>query len=330
VPGYTPALLKLVEVCVDAGLETSMYEAQEKLADAYLAQGQAAEARAIAEDLVAREPWESSHIDRFRRALVMLRVSDPDTLIAERLSGQAPFMARDPFFAVPEPAPEPAAAEAIPGPAQPAQAAGPGEGQDEVTVAVDEPEAAAPAEPARISLKGPASAASSFEEMDITGALGALDAGPAAAQPAPAKDLDSVFEERRERAVESEPDYSSQHMTLARTYLEIGMTDEAIASLTTAARAPRHRFEAASTLGRLYMRRADGPQAIEWLERAAEAPPPDAEAGHALLYDLGVLLDAAGEVPRALAVFLELQAEAGDYRDVPSRIDRLARAQSGG
>jgi hypothetical protein len=49
-----------------------------------------------------------------------------------------------------------------------------------------------------------------------------------------------------------------------------------------------------------------------------------------LLYDLGVLLDDCREIPRALAVFLELQAEAGDYRDVPARIDRLARVQGGG
>ena len=101
VPGQIPALLKLVEVCVDGGLEQTMYDAQEQLTDAYLAANQAAEARVIAEDLVAREPWEPAHIDRFRRALVMLRVSDPDTLIAERLSGQAPFMAKDPFFEAP-------------------------------------------------------------------------------------------------------------------------------------------------------------------------------------------------------------------------------------
>ena len=59
VPGHIPALLKLVEVCVDGGLESAMYEAQEQLTDAYLAAGQAAEARVIAEDLVAREPWEA-------------------------------------------------------------------------------------------------------------------------------------------------------------------------------------------------------------------------------------------------------------------------------
>ena len=97
VPRQIPALLKLVEVCVEGGLESTMYEAQAELADAYLATGQAAEARGIAEDLVAREPWERAHIERFRRALVMLRVDDPDSVIAERLSGLQPFTAQDVF-----------------------------------------------------------------------------------------------------------------------------------------------------------------------------------------------------------------------------------------
>ena len=48
VPNQIPALLKLVEVCVDGGLEATMYEAQAHLADAYLGVGQAAEARVIA------------------------------------------------------------------------------------------------------------------------------------------------------------------------------------------------------------------------------------------------------------------------------------------
>ena len=122
-PTHVPALLKLVEICVDGGLEAAMYEAQAQLADAYLSSSQAAEARFIAEDLVAREPWEAAHIERFRRALVMLRVPEPDTVIAERLSGQTPFTATDHFSdpvreepppppapieeAVPEPAPNP-------------------------------------------------------------------------------------------------------------------------------------------------------------------------------------------------------------------------------
>ena len=88
VPAHIPALLKLVEVCVDGGLETAMYETQARLTDAYLATSQPAEARVIAEDLVAREPWEPAHIERFRQALVMLRVPEPDTVIAQRLNGR--------------------------------------------------------------------------------------------------------------------------------------------------------------------------------------------------------------------------------------------------
>jgi tetratricopeptide (TPR) repeat protein len=122
----------------------------------------------------------------------------------------------------------------------------------------------------------------------------------------------------------------SAHLTLARGYLDAGMQDEAIAALRMAARAPADRFEAASLLGRMYLQRDDLPHAIEWLERAAEALAPTDEQGRELLYDLGCVLETVGETARALAVFLELQADAGEYRDVTVRVDRLARVQAGG
>lgn len=342
VPGQIPALLKLVEVCVDGGLEAAMYDAQERLTDAYLAARQGDEARAIAEDLVAREPWEPAHIDRFRRALVLMRVSDPDTLIAERLSGQAPFMARDPFFD--PPAEEPADVEggesdgAADAQTSSDEAEESGEKFDVLLNSHRDSSGAPDAAPAfsvatdvSTAVSGVAAAAPQArgegDEIDLTGALGDLHSdAPIAKQ---AKSIDHVFAEIRQAAGDDQ-DFSAQHMTLARTYLEIGMLDEALASLQTAVRSPRQRFEAAAAIGRLYDRRGDRESAIEWLERAAEVPAPDDEASHVLLYDLGVLLEAAGETSRALAVFLELQANAGDYRDVPSRIDRLARVQTGG
>ena len=71
-------------------------------------------------------------------------------------------------------------------------------------------------------------------------------------------------------------------------------------------------------------------EAIEWFERAAEAPAPSLDACRRLLYDLGDTLDGAGEQARALAVFLELQAESGTYRDVARRVERLTRLRTGG
>ena len=40
------------------------------------------------------------------------------------------------------------------------------------------------------------------------------------------------------------------------------------------------------------------------------------------------MLEQSGESSRALAVYLELQADAGTYRDAGARIERLSRAQS--
>jgi lipopolysaccharide biosynthesis regulator YciM len=125
-------------------------------------------------------------------------------------------------------------------------------------------------------------------------------------------------------------DQAAQHMTLARTYLEMGLFDEAVGPLEVAAQVPRFRFEAASQLGRIYKDRGETAKAVEWLERAAEAPAPTAEDSRTLLYDLGSIVEASGDTARALAVFLELQSEAGDYRDIAERIERLARVETGG
>ena len=281
IPRQIPALLKLVEVCVDGGFEAAMYETQAELADAYLATGQPAEARLIAEDLVAREPWEQAHIDRFRRALVMLKVSEPDSLIAVRLSGQEPFIATDVFArnSPAEPEPPPAAEENV----------------------------------APLLESSPAVRAETGEAPDGHDLLAAISSQPESAS-----------------APEAPADQQAAQLALARTYLEMNMPDEALAPLKAACEAIRFRFEAASLLGRLYQQRGETPEAIEWLERAAEAPAPSEDEGHALLYELGMLVEASGDTSRALAVFLELQSDAGTYRDVAERVERLARVETGG
>ena len=108
------------------------------------------------------------------------------------------------------------------------------------------------------------------------------------------------------------------------------MHDDAIKALELASRSPRQRFDAASMLGRLYLDRKDTAHAIEWLERAAEAPAPTPDAGRSLLYDLAQTLEAAGESARALAVFVELESESGGFKDVAGRIDRLSKVQARG
>ena len=110
----------------------------------------------------------------------------------------------------------------------------------------------------------------------------------------------------------------------------MGEIDEAIEALESASRSPRLRFKAATLLGRIYRERNQLPLAIEWLEHAAGAGTPGERDSHLLLYELADLLESSGEVARALAICLELRAEAGDFKDLSARIDRLAKVQTRG
>ncbi len=89
------ALMRLVDVCVDGGLEQTMHDAQARLADAYLEVGRSLEARIISEDLLAHDPANRANVERFRRALVMQGESDPDAIVSQRLSGESPFLFSD-------------------------------------------------------------------------------------------------------------------------------------------------------------------------------------------------------------------------------------------
>lgn len=316
VSGHIPALMKLVEVCVDGGLEATMYSAQAQLADAYLKAGRANEARVIAEDLVAREPWEPANIERFRGALVLLGEPDPDSVIADRLSGDSPFTSTDitldfsfkelatppdvPVEAKPEAEAEAGDAAYRPGPAS----------IDLVGILGDE---------AKASEGG----GGDTIEIDLSDTLTADDA---AAGGAPAiAGLEQAFEGFREEAVRHGAQSAAKQYRTALGLHQAGDTDGAISMLEQVVRSPRYRFKAAAELARICRDLGRRPEAIEWFERAAESAPAATDESRELLYDLGVLLAETGETERALAVFLELHADSPDYRDVTLQVGRLSQ-----
>ena len=294
VPSHVVGLMRLVEICVDGGIESTMYEAQAQLAEAYLASGRALEARIISEDLVAREPWNKANLDRFRRALVALGEGDPDAIIADRLSGESPFLAVEKM--------DLNEGESFDATAPPAATAS-------ADARAETPDAAV--------------------EIDLD-ALSAPEDPATTAAPAP-RSLDQAFKGLRDEAGRQLTEAAAaEAYRLAQTYSEMNMPDDAIKALEQAARSPRQRFDAASSLGRLYLARKENVRAIEWLERAAEAPAPTPDAGRALLYDLAQTLETVGEQSRALAVFVELESESGGYRDVAGQIERLSKVQARG
>ncbi|HET9361450.1 MAG TPA: tetratricopeptide repeat protein [Vicinamibacterales bacterium] len=144
------------------------------------------------------------------------------------------------------------------------------------------------------------------------------------------RDLESIFEELRAKVARDQDTKARDQYERALRHLDEGKLAEAIANLEESARTPTMRFEAASRLARVLVSRGELAAAVDWLERAVEAPPPTPEEGHAAMYELGDALSRLGETARALAVLMELEGESNGYRDVRTRIAQLSQAQSRG
>ena len=228
VASHIPALVKLVELCVDADLEAPLRSAQAQLADAYLDAGRGSEARVIAEDLLEQDPGSAAHAQRLQRALEVLKIASPaGTTAAEDV------------------------------------------------------------------------------EIDLSDVLAAIST-------------------HDRPAVERADPYES-----ALEHLRAGRVTEAIADLEAATQNPRTFVKAAGQLGRVHVRRGEVQAGVEWLERAADGPAATSEEGCAILYDLADALERLGEPARAMAVLIDLDSDAGEYRDVRARIEQLARTQTG-
>jgi tetratricopeptide (TPR) repeat protein len=172
----------------------------------------------------------------------------------------------------------------------------------------------------------------SIELGDMT--LDAVDVQPRAPSQAAsldAGDLDGVFERMRdETSRQSGGESGDELLSRGMSLRQAGKIDESIQAFELASRSPRHRFQAATLIGRTHRGRGHMPAAIEWFERAAQAPAPSEEEGHILMYELADALESVGEVARALAICIELQSHAPEFRDVGARVDRLAKVQTRG
>ena len=348
---FVPALMKLVEIAVDADRDPALRQAQALLADVYIETGQAEDARVIAEDLVAFDPSSDANVQRLRRALELVGAPDADEIIARY---------REPIETFEELGAEPG----VPLTGEPERSP---LSVPDVDVRLEEP---VEEEPSGALLEtgvfedgspdghmAETSALGDHNETDLSEVLASLTAAagvaqqpqrqpmpdrPATDQPptvqpatdepakavvAPAPGLEAVFDGMRARAMrEQQVAAALEHFDRGVKHLESGRDAEAIADLQVAAGTPMLRFAAAARLGRLFLTRGEVEPAIEWLERAAEAPPADADDGRAVLYELAAALQTIGECDRALAVLMEIEADAAAYRDVPQRIEQLKTA----
>lgn len=333
---HIPALAKLVAIAADVKMVEALRPAQGQLADAYLDASMGDEARVLAEDLVRTDPASDVHADRLRRALVMLGVTDFEQVIVRVRAGAALGAEDDDLLPMEDPDfsdlpavdrfvnPENEIRD-VPDPPLDLSLEPP----DEMPGAVQDP-----------TIYGDSAVTLEASEIDLSGALSGLtssaldiadytdESPPDAAEPP--EDIEEVFAQMRAKSGrEQQASAALGQYKQALQYLDQGLVKEAIAELEGAAKVPMLRFRAAAQLGRVYVEGGDIAAGVEWLERAAEAPAPTPEEGHAVLYDLADALQTHGESSRALAILMELDADADGFRDVRDRIAQLTRAQTG-
>ena len=320
---HLPALVKLVQVAGDAGHEDVLQESRERLADAYLENGQGPDAQSVAEVLFEGAPESAVHAARLRRAMEMTGVEDPDAAVQAIRARLFPAS-----VVVAAPAAEPDIAvtvEEIEIEAETAAFTIHGVDDDLLDLG-PAPELESPPEVLRVNER-----ANQPAEIDLSDALAALGGSSVASTAGRAQagaSLEAIFEAMRPRGADYRTVAEGAELyERGLRRLEDGEIRDGLADLAEAARVPAFRFPAASRLGREYVARGHAHAGIEWLERAAEMPAPTRDAGLAVLYDLGVALNGVGESTRALAVMMELEADEPNYRDVRQRLQVLARAE---
>lgn len=361
VPDDVVALQEFIRACGLEFYEHRRYRAQVRLADVFLAREMWREARSLAEQLVAARLDDPSHLQRLTRALTGLRVPAAEAAVRAYVRRAANPAALSDFG--PSSQTQSALAEdtsgadvAVPPVAWAVPASGgprlpmlvPPESTGGRTPWTGAP-AASDAGPkgrdagpgATREAPGGGSPDRDVFEMDLSGELDDLLGVAGTAAPArtgdSAKpglksppDLDGFFHGLREwRGRDIEDVSAAFAYDQASEHFNRGDIESAMTCLRTAARDPNYRFRAASMLARIARDHQRLGEAVEWLERAAVAPPPTLEASHSLLYELGDILEVAGEDARSLAVFIELQSIVPGFRDVGARIANLNLRQTG-
>ena len=153
------------------------------------------------------------------------------------------------------------------------------------------------------------------------------------ADPAEHSPLKEVFEEFRAELGEmgAEDEDLETHYNLGIAFREMGLLEEAISEFQKVAKANDmgkpfpYAMQCCTLLGLAFMEKGQPSIAASWYERALHTPGVDAESTLALLYDLGVAQESAGDLEAALKSFSRVYAANIDYRDVADRIASLQK-----
>jgi tetratricopeptide (TPR) repeat protein len=148
--------------------------------------------------------------------------------------------------------------------------------------------------------------------------------GEPIAPPAVEQSLEEIVEGFKEgvAATLAKEDYDT-HYNLGVAYREMGLIDEAIGEFQLAAKDPRYLVDSCSLLGACFLEKGFGDLAIKWYRRGLDSPAVSEDETLGLLYEMGNLHLALGNVEEARQSFVEIYGANSNYRDVVARLADL-------
>ena len=138
--------------------------------------------------------------------------------------------------------------------------------------------------------------------------------------------LDELGDGGQAAAQQDDPE---THYNLGVAFREMGLFDEAIGEFQKVVKGaqkghyPENFLQACTLLAVSFVDKGMPQIATKWYLRALEAPNLDEESTLAVLYDLGVAYEQAGDTRSALERFSEVYSQNIDYRDVAEKIRTL-------
>ncbi|MGQ9801944.1 MAG: tetratricopeptide repeat protein [Candidatus Saccharicenans sp.] len=139
------------------------------------------------------------------------------------------------------------------------------------------------------------------------------------------KELGSIVNDFKKGIRDKIPEEDHQiHMQLGLAFMEQGLLDEAIEEFNLASRDKNLLLECLNLISNCHRLKGNMEEAERWLNRAIKLVAPGSDQYFALMYDLGLIFEQAGDLERALSAYREIQSWNPTYRGISDKIEKLA------
>lgn len=139
------------------------------------------------------------------------------------------------------------------------------------------------------------------------------------------KELSSIVADFRKGIRDKIPEEDYQiHLQLGLAFMEQNLIDEAIEEFNLASKDKNLTLECLTLISHCYRLKGNLEEAEHWLNRAIKLVAPGSDQYFALMFDMGLIHEKAGEVEKALNIYREIQSWNPTYRSVSEKISRLS------